>query len=402
MKLKIISGVLLATAILSCVRCGSDDDKATITTPVTKAAVIENYANIVYQSYTDSYDTALALQTAINNFVAAPTEAGLTAAKTAWLAAREPYGQTEAYRETNSPIDTSDGDIEGQLNAWPLDENYIDYVRDDKGGVTSAGLVNDTAVTIDEAALIGAKGGTGGNGVPEKNVSTGYHAIEFLLWGQDFADPSNGLAGQRAYTDYVTDGSGTNANQDRRGTYLTVVTNILVKDLKTLVDTWAVGGDYRTAFLALPEDTALKSMINGIFFISGEELSTERMAVAVEQDQEDEHSCFSDNTHRDIYANAKGVDNVIFGRYGTITGPSFYDLVLQENEDQGAKLKTAAEDAQAKVDVILAAITDTKKFDGLIGEETLTSGGIIIQAVNSLKAQASEISASASAIAIQL
>ena len=147
-------------------------------------------------------------------------------------------------------------------------------------------------------------------------------------------------------------------------------------------------------------------MFNGIFFISGEELSTERMAVAVEQDQEDEHSCFSDNTHRDIYANAKGVDNVIFGRYGSISGASFYDLVLQEDEAQAAKLKTAAEDAQAKVDVILNAITDTKKFDGLIGNETLTSGGIIIQAVNSLKTQASEISASASAsasaIAIQL
>ncbi|GGX27909.1 imelysin family protein [Aquimarina muelleri] len=396
--------VLTCSLIFSC----SDDDDNTVdnSNGITKSAVLGNYVNIVYQSYKDSYDSSVKMQTAINSFVDNPTENGFNEVKNAWLASREPYGQTEAYRESNGPIDTPNGGIEGQINAWPLDENYIDYVRvdftDSNSAVTSDGIINDTSVTIDEATLIGANEGTGGNGVPEKNISTGYHAIEFLLWGQDFADPSNGMAGQRPYTDYVTDGSGTNANQDRRGTYLKIVTDILVKDLKSLVDAWDEGGAYRTAFLGLPEEEALKNMIAGIFFMTGEELSTERMAVAVEQNQEDEHSCFSDNTHRDIFTNALGVNNVIFGQYGSITGASLYDLVKEQDPDQAEKLKTASEESISKINTILSSITDTKRFDQLIEEETLTSGGIIISAVNALKAQANEISASASILNITL
>ncbi len=396
MKIKALLS-LSASALLMFTNCSSDDNNTPITPPATKAAVIQNYTNIVYQSYKDSYDRAVELQTAINTFTDTPTEANFTSAKNAWLTAREPYGQTEVYRETNGPIDTPDGGTEGQINAWPLDENYIDYVRDGSGGVTSNGIINDTSITIDEATLIGAN--EGGTGVPEKNISTGYHAIEFLLWGQDFADPSNGLAGQRPYTDYVTGAIGTNQNQDRRATYLKVVTDILVKDLKALVDTWVEGGTYRTTFLALPEDTALKNIINGAFFISGNELAVERMSVAVEQSQEDEHSCFSDNTHRDINGNALGVNNVIFGRYGNITGASFYDLVNLTDPIQAEKLKVAADNATAKVNVI---VNSDSKFDILIGQETISSPGVILEAVGALQTQAAEISAAASSINIEL
>lgn len=400
MKFNIQVIALITGAILSIVSCSSDDDDAPANETVSKSAVIKNYADIVYQSYKDSYDKALEMQTAINAFVDNPTENGFQTTKNAWLAAREPYGQTEAYRESNGPID--EGKTEGQLNAWPLDENYIDYVRDNSGGVTSEGIINNTSITIDETALIGLNEGAGGNGVLDKNISTGYHAIEFLLWGQDFADPSNGLPGQRAYTDYVTGSSGTNQNQDRRGTYLKIVTSILVKDLKSLVDTWVEGGTYRNTFLALPEDEALKNMMSGIFFMTGEELSTERMAVAVEQNQEDEHSCFSDNTHRDIYTNAKGVNNVLFGEYGNISGPSLYDLVKQADSGQAEKLKVAAALSISRINTILNNISTTKKFDQLIEEETLTSGGIVIQAVLALRDQAKEISASASKLNITL
>ena len=177
---------------------------------------------------------------------------------------------------------------------------------------------------------------------------------------------------------------------------------MLAKDLKSLVDTWAPGGAYRTAFLKLPQDEVLKNIIGGLFFMTGEELSTERMAVAVEQSQEDEHSCFSDYTHRDIYANAKGVNNIVFGAYEQIRGISLYDLVKEVNPAQAEKLKNASETSMAKINGILNAITETKKFDGLIEEETLTSGGVIMQAVEALKNQADEISASATALEISI
>lgn len=313
----------VAVTGLVMVSCNNDDDQSTPSFAVTKAEVIDNYANIVYQNYKDAYDDGVALEEAINAFTTNPTDANFTTAKLRWKTARESYGTTEAFRFANGPIDDENGP-EGLLNAWPLDENYIDYV-DNNGTVIDGGIINatDTYPEITKDLLISLNEDGG-----EKNISTGYHAIEFLLWGQDLTDPADMIPGQRPYTDFV-DG-GTALNQDRRRDYLNVVADLLTDHLAYLVDQWKEGGVYRNVFLALPEDTALQNMYLGITTLAAAELAVERMDVALaNMDQEDEHSCFSDNTHRDIYLNFKGVYNVYKGTYGNITGASLEDLVEQ-------------------------------------------------------------------------
>lgn len=314
---------LVAIAGLVMVSCNNDDDQSTPSFAVTKAEVIDNYANIVYQNYKNAYDDGVALEEAINTFTTNPTDANFTTAKLRWKTARESYGTTEAFRFANGPIDDENGP-EGLLNAWPLDENYIDYV-DNNGTVIDGGIINatDTYPEITKDLLISLNEDGG-----EKNISTGYHAIEFLLWGQDLTDPADMIPGQRPYTDFV-DG-GTALNQDRRRDYLNVVADLLTDHLAYLVDQWKEGGAYRNVFLALPEDTALQNIYLGITTLAAAELAVERMDVALaNMDQEDEHSCFSDNTHRDIYLNFKGVYNVYKGTYGNITGASLEDLVEQ-------------------------------------------------------------------------
>ena len=314
---------LVAIAGLVMVSCNNDDDQSTPSFAVTKAEVIDNYANIVYQNYKNAYDDGVALEEAINTFTTNPTDANFTTAKLRWKTARESYGTTEAFRFANGPIDNENGP-EGLLNAWPLDENYIDYV-DNNGTVIDGGIINatDTYPEITKDLLISLNEDGG-----EKNISTGYHAIEFLLWGQDLTDPADMIPGQRPYTDFV-DG-GTALNQDRRRDYLNVVADLLTDHLAYLVDQWKEGGAYRNVFLALPEDTALQNIYLGITTLAAAELAVERMDVALaNMDQEDEHSCFSDNTHRDIYLNFKGVYNVYKGTYGNITGASLEDLVEQ-------------------------------------------------------------------------
>jgi len=406
--IKFLSALAVLTIVF--IACSSDDDVNTppSTSTVTKAAVIDNYANIVYQSYLDSYNGAIALQTAINTFVATPSEANFTAAKNAWLAAREPYGQTEAYRECNGPVDTeatASGPSwalgnEGQMNAWPIDESYIDYVA--SGTEPYAGsyssIIADTGVTINVATIAGLN-----EDQNDKSISTGWHAIEFLLWGQDNTLPNEDKAGLREYTDYTTA-----ANADRRTQYLQVATTLLINDLQALVNTWNTNGAYRTVFNNLDENVALQQLINGAFFIAGDELSSERIIAPVDSTdgigglgQEDEHSCFSDNTHRDIFANAKGVYNVIFGEYSTINGASFYDLVKQANPTQAEVLKTAADNAMAKVNAIA---NNAQPFDYLITQESSTdsSFGVVMQSVEALQDLADEISASATVIGISL
>lgn len=329
--------------------CSSNDNNDS-NVVVTKKQVIENYSNIVYANYKQAYDDAVLLETAIKTFTATPTNANFTAAKTAWKTSRESYGTTEAFRFANGPIDNEELDgPEAYMNSWPLDENYIDYVA----GSANAGIINSLTEfpVINKTVLIEANSG-GSN--PEKNISVGYHAIEFLLWGQDLTAPSAKLPGQRPYTDYVTGAAGTAANQGRRADYLKACASILIDDLDSLVQQWKSGGSYRKAFLAMPEDTAIKNIYLGITTLVTAELPIERMEVALENaDQEDEHSCFSDNTHRDIALNLQGVINVYQGKYANVEGPSLEDLVKQADAATYDETLTSLNASTTKVAAIL-------------------------------------------------
>lgn len=288
--------------------------------PVTREAVLHQYATIVHASYEDAYTSAMALRTALQTLVESPSPDTLQAAKSAWKQARIPYGQTEAYRFYAGPIDGDDGP-EGLLNAWPLDESYIDYVAGD----ATMGIINrlEVPITADQLRAMNEEGG-------EENVSTGFHAIEFLLWGQDQSAEGPGA---RPYTDYVTPPSA-----ERRGQYLLTVAEMLTHDLNRMVQAWAPDKpqNYRAAFLTANPTESLRKILSGIGVLSRGELAGERMAVALStRDQEDEHSCFSDNTHVDIRQNAQGIRNVYEGRYvrtnGTIIdGPGIGDLISAE------------------------------------------------------------------------
>lgn len=300
-----LAAVLLAAQPLAAAQAVSAD------------AVARHYASGVQAAYEDALAASLDLQKAVQAFAAAPSPAGLKAAREAWLAAREWYGPTEAFRFYAGPIDDDKGP-EGRINAWPLDESYIDYVK----GKAAGGIIANRKQPITKAALakLNEKGG-------EENIATGWHAIEFLLWGQDFND--NG-PGDRSFEDYV---DGKSPHADRRRQYLLAVTEQLVDDLRSLAGAWAPGApNYRARFETEGLE-AIRKMVVGIGSLSRGELAGERLEVAMNtQDQEDEHSCFSDNTHRDVVLNATGIQNVWLGRYArrdgsVLQGPSLQDLV---------------------------------------------------------------------------
>lgn len=335
----------------------------------------ENYAMIVHASYEDAYNEALDLQSAINSFVAAPSETGFNNAKQAWLDAREPYGQTETYRFANGPIDDADGP-EGALNAWPLDEGYVDYIE----GAATSGIINDPTVAITADMLEGLNE-VGG----EKNISIGYHAIEFLLWGQDDANTTLKTPGNRPFTDYVTDGTGTSINQDRRGTYLKVCSDLLVKHLSELVNEWKTGGAFRTAFIDEDDDASIVNILTGMGVLSKSELAGERIFTALDnQDQEDEHSCFSDNTHRDVITNFEGIQNVYLGTYtrtnGTVlSGTGLSDIIEKSNKDLNKELKELFTTCNANVNAIPVP------FDYALTQETPGGAGAINATVSNLR-----------------
>ena len=352
-SLAMVAGVALLTA-----GCGDNDNgegRSSGATPtpvatatpavVTAQAVVANYAELLHRTYRDALDGAEALHDAIDAFVEAPSQATFDAAKAAWIAARPAYQQSEIGRFYNGPIDDPDTGPEGRINSWPLDENYIDYVE----GAPASGLVNDPVgfPVIDEETVAAANQAGG-----ETDVSTGYHAIEFLLWGQDHSTTG---PGDRPFTDYVTDGSGTAANQARRGQYLQAVAHLLVDDLEQVVDAWAPGnaGNYRAEFTALDPDEALGRIVTGLGSLSAGELGGERLSVAFEtRDQEDEHSCFSDQTRDDLANDALGIENGYLGRYGTLDGPGLDDLVRQADPALDATVRAQLAASVANVRAI--------------------------------------------------
>lgn len=329
--------------------------------------VVAHYADIAHAGYEDSYHWAVILQGALQTLTERPSAASLEAAKNVWKWARVPYGQTEAFRFYGGPIDDADGP-EGQLNAWPMDESYVDYVQ----GNPCAGIINDPEAPITRERLL-ALNEQGG----EENVSLGYHAIEFLLWGQDLSADGPGA---RPVSDYV--------DAPRRAQYLHTVAAQLIGDLESLVQEWAPGqnGNYRAAFLSQEPKEALRQILVGIGTLSRSELAGERMAVALEsRDQEDEHSCFSDNTHDDIIRNARGIQNVLEGRYArsngsVLAGPGILALVQGERQ---------AELRQKMHNVMVAVHTIQPPFD----REIVSSPGRqrVQAAIHALRAQAETI-----------
>jgi putative iron-regulated protein len=350
---------------------------------VDAAAVVKHHAVLVHANYEDTLAGALDLQRTVQAFVAAPSADTLAAARKAWLEAREWYLQTETFRFYGGPIDNGKGP-EGRLNAWPMDESYVDAVK----GKPKAGLVNNRTLVISKASLsrLNERGG-------EENIATGWHAIEFLLWGQDLSATG---PGDRSADDFV---DGKLPNADRRRQVLSVVTELLVDDLRGLVAAWAPQvRNYRATF-ERGGNESLRKMIVGMGSLSRGELAGERLEVALNsRDQEDEHSCFSDNTHRDALGVAHGIANVWLGsttrRDGSVLqGASLKDLVA-------AKDAALAERTTKHVAASVAAAQAIQApFDREIGD---AAGRQRIQAViASLVQQSKDLVDAASAIGIK-
>jgi putative iron-regulated protein len=311
-------------------------------------AVLRHYADLAHAMYGDSLEGTRRLKRTINAFLAAPSQAGLDAARAAWIAARTPYSQTEGFRFGNPEVD----EWEGRINSWPLDEGLIDKVdpsygteRDENplyaANIIASRSLNVAGKTHDLSTLTPeAIEGLHVAGEVEANVTIGYHAIEFLLWGQDLHGTGPG-AGERPFTDYTTA-----ENADRRGQYLRIVTDLLVKDMADMVEKWAPDGEIRKRLMAQPASQGIAGMLTGLGSLSYGELAGERMKLGLLlHDPEEEHDCFSDNTHNSHRGNVLGMIAIWRGEYTRTDGK-----VLR-----GASLRNLADKADSRLRVEMDA-----------------------------------------------
>jgi len=363
--------------------------------------VVDTYANIAQAMYEDAMTTALDLKAAVDILIADPTGPNLEAAKTAWVAARVPYQQTEGLRFGNAVVD----DWEGKVNAWPLDEGLIDYVDNSYGTMSDANpaytmnviantevrigpdVIDATTIskellseTLHEAQEV------------EANVATGYHAIEFLLWGQDLNGTDAG-AGNRPASDFDTSNC-TGGNCDRRAAYLAAATDLLIDDLREMVAAWSKDGEARAAVMAKSEDEVYATILTGLGSLSYGELAGERIKLGlILHDPEEEHDCFSDNTHNSHYYNQVGMMALFNGSYRRsdgriVSGPSLADVAAARDADAKVDLESKMLQALSAMQVMKNTADSGKMaYDQMIGEGNTEGNGIIQRVVDGLVAQ---------------
>ena len=356
--------------------------------------VLQTYSNIAEAMYEDALSRATELDVAIDNLVAHASEQTLRDARDSWLLARIPYQQTEVFRFGNPVVDA----WEGRVNAWPLDEGLIDYVQPVSRGTVQADNRLATAnIIANQSLTFGGRNVDVSSITPqlltdtlheagsiEANVATGYHAIEFLLWGQDLHGTQAG-AGERPYTDYsLRDCTG--GNCERRAAYLKTASGLLIADLQEMVSAWSKRGEAREA-------VSLAGIFTGLGSLSYGELAGERMQLGLlVHDPEEEHDCFSDNTHNSHFYNQIGIMAVYSGSYERIdgrlvSGSSVSDMVSESNGTLDRFVRATMQNTLAKMQIMVSRAEAGEAYDQMIGEGNLEGNQVIQNVVDFLVLQ---------------
>lgn len=390
-------GLTVGISLIGC-QVTSHNDSNDIASP---QSVINTYIDIAQANYGDALSSAKALEEEVNRLLDSPSEESLNKAKQAWINARAPYQQTEVYRFGNSVVD----EWEGKVNAWPLDEGLIDYVGIDYGTESDENPFYSANIIANSKPLIGGKEIDASSitmeflsdtlheiDEVESNVATGYHVIEFLLWGQDLHGTNPG-SGERPATDFSLENC-TGGNCDRRREYLKSATSLLIKDLNDIHQSWLAEGEANKDLLNKGIEGGLATMLTGMGSLAYGELAGERIKLGLMlHDPEEEHDCFSDNTHWSHYYDAKGIKNIYLGEYARIdqskiTGNSLSQLVHQVDPALDHEMKSKLKITEQAMQVMVDQASTGNTFDVLIGEGNTEGNQIIRTIIDALVDQA--------------
>lgn len=362
--------------------------------------IVKTYADIAQAMYGDAATGAKTLDAKVTAFLASPSDDTLKDARKAWIDARPAYQQSEGFRFGNKAVD----DLEGAVNSWPLDEGLIDYVAASYGETSDENPYFRLNIIANPKIKIGRKTIDASRidkkllqslneaGEVEANVAIGYHAVEFLLWGQDLNGTGPG-AGNRPATDYVVGAGCTNGNCDRRAAYLKAATDLLADDLVEMEKIWEPRGKARVALMKKKGGAALAPMFTGLGSLSYGELGGERMKLGlILHDPEEEHDCFSDNTSNSHYYDIVGMKEIWEGSYrkadgSTVEGASLKAYAEAKSPDEAKALNGLFADTLAKAQVMKDKGDSGTAYDQMIAEGNAEGNRILQDVIDALVAQ---------------
>jgi putative iron-regulated protein len=115
------------------------------------------------------------------------------------------------------------------------------------------------------------------------------------------------------------------------------------------------------------------------------------------KEQEDEHSCFSDNTHQDLLNNARAIQNVYLGKYGDLDVPGIDELVRERDPVLDQRMQSELAASIAALEAVPAP------FDqAILGDDAALGRKRIATAIAALRTQTTTIVQVADLFGIQL
>ena len=377
------------------------------------SAFLKSYLKLGTTIYHSSLESSKKLDDEITKFLSSPTQQKFAQLKETYRKARIHYQQSEVFRFANPEVD----ELEGRVNAWPVDESYLDYVAITKNiaknenSQSSANTKNTHTDNIIASSIIKFAGSQVKiNGYDtstlrslhelagdESKVVTGFHAIEFLLWGQDLNGFKFG-AGNRQYTDYLPKNCSGGFCQQRRK-LLQAVSNLLVSDLQQMYQLFSsTDSELVKRYSKQPATQLLTNVFSGLGSLAYGELAGERIQLGLLlNDPEEEHDCFSDLTHLSHFQNLVGISKVIFFNedFNKPKKHSLYNLIKLYHNSQANNLFDAFNKAHQKMTTLYNTAEKQMSYDMMLDKANPTGKKILTDLVSSLIALSDQIKKSA-------
>jgi putative iron-regulated protein len=176
-----------------------------------------------------------------------------------------------------------------------------------------------------------------------------------------------------------------------------------------MAENWQAGGAARKELEAKGEAGGLATILTGLGSLSYGELAGERMKLGLLlHDPEEEHDCFSDNTHNSHYYDQAGMVAIWNGSYtrvdgSKVEGPGIADLAAERTGDAKAKVDALLADTTAKLKAIKdSADGGAMAYDQMLAEGNEKGAAMVQAAVDALVAQTRGIEAVVGGIGVEI
>jgi putative iron-regulated protein len=152
------------------------------------------------------------------------------------------------------------------------------------------------------------------------------------------------------------------------------------------------------------DEAGLTVIMTGLGSLSYGELAGERMKLGLMiHDPEEEHDCFSDNTHASHFFDALGIRNVYLGTYrradrSLVSGPSVSDLVKAKSPEIDVEVRAKLDATMNAMNVLYLRALTTESYDQIIGEGNDEGNAVEQHAIDALLDQTKSLERAVAAL----